>query len=165
MKILALVLVLTLISFFTFAKENKSDKQYSIGLGLGSSYSGIGTNFSFLSKTDMKYISAGCIEYDSYNGATCGFGVGWIMTDLFDTDSNKHGLGVYASLVGHESYYSYEGNGYTYKDKDIYGTGISYIYFMNGINASGFNFGASMHITNAEFEDSYGSFFQVGYQF
>ncbi len=46
-----------------------------------------------------------------------------------------------------------------------YGAGLSYTYFMNGINKSGTTFGVSIHATNSDFEDSYGGFFQVGYQF
>jgi hypothetical protein len=36
---------------------------------------------------------------------------------------------------------------------------------MKGIDKSGITFGVSIHATNADFEDSYGGFFQVGYQF
>jgi hypothetical protein len=164
-----LALLLPLISLNCFAEENKQDKDYSIGLGLGAMYSGIGTNLSFVSENDLKYISAGCVEYSSRNGSTCGFGAGWIKTDLFGANSNKHGFGVYVSIVGNESYASYtsttEGVEYYEHDSDIYGAGVSYTYFMNGINKSGTTFGVSIHATNADFEDSYGGFFQVGYQF
>jgi len=117
----------------------------------------------------LKYISAGCVEYGSSNGATCGVGAGWIKTDLSGANSNKHGFGVYISLVGNESYASYtsttEGAEYYNHNSDVYGAGVSYTYFMNGIDKSGINLGISIHATNADFEDSYGGFFQVGYQF
>jgi hypothetical protein len=163
------VLLLSLISLNCFADENSPNKDYSIGLGLGAMYSGIGTNLSFVSEHDLKYISVGCISYTTYSGATCGFGAGWIRTDLLGANSNKHGFGVYVSLVGHESYTSdtttTQGVEYYDHDRDIYGAGVSYTYFMNGINKSGTTFGVSVHVTNAEFEDRYGGFFQVGYQF
>jgi hypothetical protein len=160
-----LVLILSLVSLFTLAEENKSEEQYSIGLGIGSAYTGLGANFSFISKTDMKYISAGCVEYSSVYGSTCGFGAGWIVTDLFDLGSNKHGFGVYASLVGNEQYGVPEGNGYSFHDNNYYGVGVSYTYFLNGIDKPGFNFGASFHATNAKDAGKLGSFLQVGYQF
>jgi len=72
-------------------------------------------------------------------------------------------------LVGHESYVGYtsttEGVKAYFHDDDIYGAGISYTYFMNGINQSGTTFGASIHATNASVESKYGGFLQVGYQF
>ena len=164
-----LALLLPLISLNCFAQENNSDKQYSIGLGVGAMYSGIGTNLSFVTEHDLKYISVGCVEYSSINGATCGAGAGWIKTNLFGSHSNKHGFGVYVSIVGNESYTSYttttEGVEYYDHESDIYGAGVSYNYFMNGINKSGTTFGVSIHATNADFKDSYGGFFQIGYQF
>ena len=164
-----LVLLLSLISLNCFSTDNNQDKAYSIGLGIGAMYSGIGTNLSFLSETDLKHLSAGCVEYSSRSGSTCGFGAGWIKTDLFGADSNKHGLGVYVSVVGHESYVSYtttnDGVDYYEHDNDVYGAGVSYTYFHNGINASGTTFGISLHATNADFEGNFGGFFQVGYQF
>ena len=88
---------------------------------------------------------------------------------MFGANSNKHGFGVYVSLVGSESYVSYTSSSAGDKsfihDSDIYGAGVSYTYFMNGIDKSGTTFGLSIHATNADFEDSYGGFFQVGYQF
>jgi len=164
-----LILLLSVISLNCFAEDNHQDKNYSIGLGLGAMYSGIGTNFSFVSESDLKYLSAGCVEYSSRNGSSCGFGAGWIKTNLFGVNANKHGFGVYVSLVGNETYTSdtttSEGVEYYRHESDIYGAGVSYTYFMNGINKSGTTLGVSIHATNADFEDNYGVFFQVGYQF
>jgi hypothetical protein len=164
-----LALLLPLLSLNCFAEENDQDKSYSVGLGMGAMYSGIGANLSFVSENDLKYISAGCTEYSSITGASCGFGAGWIKTDLFGANSNKHGIGIYATLVGKEKYASYtsttDGTEYYTHESNIYGAGVSYTYFMNGINKSGTTFGVSIHATNADFENSYGGFFQVGYQF
>lgn len=164
-----LALLLAFLSLNCFAEEENHDKGFSIGLGLGSMYTGIGGNLSLMSEYDLKYVSIGCVEYSSRFGSTCGFGAGWTKTDLFDFDSNKHGFGVYISLVGHESYVGYtsttEGVKAYFHDDDIYGAGISYTYFMNGINQSGTTFGASIHATNASVESKYGGFLQVGYQF
>tara|TARA_R110001583_G_scaffold39399_6_gene126249 strand:- start:5517 stop:6005 length:489 start_codon:yes stop_codon:yes gene_type:complete len=159
-----LALLLSALSLNCVAEDSNKEKEYSVGVGMGALYSGIGANFSFISKNDMKYISAGCTEYSSLSGYSCGFGAGWIKTDLFDFNSNKHGFGVYASLVGHETYATLNDQ-YSINDNDIYGAGVSYTYFMNGIDQSGTTFGLSIHATNADFEGRYGAFFQVGYQF
>ena len=95
-----LALLLPLLSLNCIAEESDQDKNYSVGLGMGAMYSGIGTNFSLVSENDLKYISAGCTEYSSATKASCGFGIGWIKTDLFGSKSNKHGLGIYATLIG-----------------------------------------------------------------
>lgn len=164
-----IILLLPLLSLSCFAAVDSETKNHSVGFGIGAMYSGIGTNFSFVSKTDLKYISAGCTAYSSMTGSECGVGVGWIKTDLFDSNSNKHGFGVYVGSVGKESSYSHTStlNGVEYyrHENNIYGVGVSYTYFMNGIDHSGTTFGISVHATNAEFESNYGGFFQVGYQF
>jgi|TARA_B110000211_G_scaffold219086_1_gene264539 hypothetical protein len=164
-----LALLLPFLSLNCFAEDGMQDNNYSVGLGIGAMYAGLGTNFSLVSKNDLKYISAGCVEYNSSTKGTCGFGLGWIKTDLFDTNSNKHGFGLYVSLTGSESYVSYTSSSTRDEsfrhDSDIYGAGVSYTYFMNGIDEPGTTFGLSIHATNADFEDSYGGFFQVGYQF
>lgn len=160
------VLLLSVLSLSSVAEGINPEKKYSFGVGKGALYSGIGVNFSFVSKSDLKYISTGCTEYSSINGASCGFGVGWIKTDLFDFDNNNHGIGIYATLVGKE-YESISDYGVLHhnQERDVYALGLSYNYFMNGINHSGFVFGASMHVTNAKYDGRYGAFLQAGYQF
>lgn len=132
-------------------------------------YSGIGTNFAFVSEHDLKYISAGCIEYSSDSISACGFGAGWINTDLFDIDSNKHGFGIYATIVGEEHYTSYttSDEGVTHYEhvNNVYGLGVSYTYFINGINRSGATIGLGIHATNADIDGKVGGILQVGYQF
>ena len=172
MKII--IFILSALSLSAFAEQNNTtekllpeeQKQYSVGLGKGAMFSGIGVNFAFVAKHDMKYVSAGCTEYSSQYGASCGFGAGWIKTDLIDFGNNKHGFGIYISKVGQEvDYYSNNDYQYNYRENDVYGLGLSYTYFMNGIDHSGFNFGGSLYATNAEYDSEYGVFMQAGYQF
>jgi hypothetical protein len=160
-----LVLVLSFISGSLVAQENTFDSQYSVGVGLGAIYSGLGANFALLSDRDMKYISAGCVEYSSMYGSTCGIGAGWIVTDLFNSNSNKHGVGVYVTKAGSESQVYLDDNGFNFVENQYYGAGVSYTYFMNGINKPGFNFGISAHATNAKYDEKINGFLQVGYQF
>jgi len=160
-----LALLVPLLSFNCFSEENVQDKIYSFGFGMGAMYSGIGANISLVSKNDLKYISTGCTAYGSINGAECGFGVGWVTADLFDFETNNHGLGIYAVMLGKERFATFENNQYSFHENNYYGAGVSYTYFMNGINKSGTTIGISFHATNAEYEGRYGSFLQVGYQF
>jgi hypothetical protein len=160
-----LVLVLSFISGSLIAQESTVDSQYSVGVGAGAAYSGLGVNFALVSDSDMKYISVGCVEDSSIYGSTCGIGAGWIVTDLFNSNSNKHGLGVYVTKAGSERYAYLDDNGFNFDEKQYYGAGISYNYFMNGINKSGFNFGISAHGTNAKYDEKINGFLQVGYQF
>lgn len=160
-----LLLFLSLVSVSGVAVANETDKKFSVGVGIGAAYSGLGANFALLSNRDMKYVSAGCVEYSSFSGSTCGFGAGWIVTDLFNSNSNKHGIGVYVTKAGDESYAYLDDSGFKFVKKQYYGAGVSYTYFVNGINKPGFNFGISAHATNAKYEGRIQGFLQVGYQF
>lgn len=159
MKIL--ILSSALFSFNCLALD---DADLSLGLGYGSMYTGLGANLSFITRNDIKYVSAGCVESNAFEN-TCGFGLGWIRTDLFGDHTKKHGVGIYASIVGHERYTTLENDQYKSSENDIYGIGLSYTYFMNGIDRSGATFGLSFHATDAEDEDNLGSYMQIGYQF
>jgi len=159
------ILFLSLITMSAVAEESKVEERYSVGLGVGAAYTGLGANFALLSDSDMKYVSVGCVEYSSWYGSTCGVGAGWIVTDLFNSNSNKHGVGVYVTKAGSESDAYLTDNGYRFVEKQYYGAGVSYTYFMNGINKPGFNFGISGHATNAKYDEKINGFLQVGYQF
>jgi len=150
-------------SNFSLAKDNTND--FSFGVGIGAAYSGLGANLALVSDRDMKYISAGCVQYSSRYGSTCGFGMGWIVTDLFNSESNKHGWGIYVTKAGHESNFVFDGNTARFNEEEYYGAGVSYTYFMNGINKPGLNFGISAHVTNAKYDEKVNGFLQVGYQF
>tara|TARA_R110001592_G_scaffold3562_1_gene20517 strand:+ start:77 stop:541 length:465 start_codon:yes stop_codon:yes gene_type:complete len=154
-----------MLSLSCFAEETSQTKNYSVGLGMGAMYSGIGANIALVSKNDFKYISAGCTRYDSTNGAECGFGVGWVTADLFDFETNNHGFGIYATMLGKERFATFENHQYSFYENNYYGAGVSYTYFVNGIDQSGVTFGISIHATNAENDGRFGSFFQIGYQF
>ncbi|MBD3586724.1 hypothetical protein HHX48_13330 [Salinimonas sp. HHU 13199] len=53
---------------------------------------------------------------------------------------------------------------YDFEEKDVYGLGVSYTYFMNGINKSGTTAGVSFHATNSDY-DNKEIWLQLGYQF
>ncbi len=141
----------------TCAMKAEANEQHSFGVGLGSSYSGLGINIAQLSDDDMKYISAGCVSSSSKNGSTCGLGIGWIVTDLFDNNNNKHGLGAYAGIIGTEINLD--------DNQPLYGLGFGYHYFLNGINKPGTNLGFSFLTGNSDNGQENVLMFQIGYQF
>lgn len=163
------IILLSLIPFHCFSEGFALDRDYSVGAGIGAMYNGVGVNVARSTYTDLGYVAAGCTSYSTISGSSCGLSVGWIKTDLFSTDSNKHGFGLYAGKLDEENYTSYtltnQGRVYYQHDKDIYGAGVSYTYFTNGINRPGPTYGISVHTTNAEFKSRYAGFLQVGYQF
>ena len=70
------------LAFSTYSSAD--DEIFTVGVGVGTSYSGLGMNLGLLSETDMKYVSGGCLSYGTVTGFSCGFGVGWIKTDVLD---------------------------------------------------------------------------------
>jgi hypothetical protein len=140
------------ISSSTLANDN-----FTFGIGAGSLYSGLGVNAGIQSKTDLKYISVGCVSYSSIYGETCGVGIGWVKTDVFDFQTPKHGASLYIGIVGDE----YD----NFDRKVIYGAGLGYHYFFNGINNSGVNLGFTMVAGNENDGIGMGGMFQLGYQF
>ncbi|MCP4990083.1 MAG: hypothetical protein GY928_29780 [Colwellia sp.] len=130
---------------------------FTFGLGAGSFYSGVGLNAGIQSKTDLKYISAGCVSYSSIYGETCGVGAGWVKTDIFDFQTPKHGASLYVGIVGDE----YD----NFDRKAIYGAGLGYHYFFRGIGNSGANLGFTVTAANENDGIGMGGMFQVGYQF
>lgn len=147
------LLPLTLvISLQTFANDT-----FTFGLGAGTLHSGLGVNAGIQSKTDLQYISAGCVSYSSMYGETCGVGAGWVKTDIFDFQTSKHGVSVYIGIVGSE-----------YIDFDheaVYGAGLGYHYFFRGLGYSGANLGFTATGGNEHDGIGFGCMFQFGYQF
>ena len=144
--------VALVISSSTLANDN-----FTVGIGAGSLYSGLGVNAGIQSKTDLKYISVGCVSYSSIYGETCGVGIGWVKTDVFDFQTPKHGASLYVGIVGDE----YD----NFDRKAIYGAGLGYHYFFNGINNSGVNLGFTILAGNENDGIGMGGMFQLGYQF
>ena len=151
----------TFLSIFLVSISANAEESNSIGLGMGISYSGLGVNISQLSENDMKYFSAGCISYSSLFGSACGVGVGWIKTDLFETESDKHGFGAYLGVVGSKR----KRGTFNNDNQPAYGIGVSYHYFFNGISSSGTNLGLSFVAGDNGDETESAAILQVGYQF
>lgn len=152
-----LILSLAILATFWSVASNAED-EISYGIGTGALTSGLGVNAALRGDNHMGYIAAGCvgIGYSSVQGLIlpCGIGAGWIQTDLLTNANNHHGLGIYVGPVGIND-----------DKKARYGVGVTYVYFMQGVNAMGWNFGFTP-ATGQENGTSKGSLLiNVGYQF
>ena len=142
-----------------------ANEKYTFGIGLGNCYGGLGTMVGTVSNNDMKYLSAGIHRHTSYDGTSYSIGIGWIKTDLISNTSNNHGLGLYIGLLGKEYYYLEKDVNMYEKDKNIYGYGLTYNYFFNGINKSGTHLGLSLIKSIDSFENNGFLSLDIGYQF
>jgi len=140
-----------------------NDSHFSLGIGGGKNYGGLGVNASLISETDLKYIAFGCSSYSSASGSDCDtISVGWIKTDLFDFGNNNHGFGLFLSTEEEHQYKTLTG---TSKER-IYEYGVQYSYFMNEISNPGFNFGVHLFNTENRIADNGMNLtLQIGYQF
>ena len=145
------------LSTLLFNTSVSAENDFTAGIGIGSLYGGVGLNVGLQSTTDFKYVSAGCVSYSSMNGETCGFGIGYMTTGLFDYQSKKHASNFYIGIVGTERGY--------YEDKALYGAGLGYSYFFNGIDKSGANIGFTLIGAKANGDLEIGGMLQLGYQF
>jgi len=141
-----------------WASASFADNEVSYGIGTGALTSGLGFNAALRGDNHMGYISAGCmgIGYSDTSGwiLPCGIGAGWIQTDLLSKANNHHGLGIYVGPVGINA-----------NDKARYGVGVTYVYFWQGINATGWNAGITP-AAGIENESTKGSLLiNVGYQY
>lgn len=166
------------ITVFLLMPQAHAEEKFSFGAGIGAMYSGLGINVGLKTENQLKYVAAGCLGHSRGRSGNdvderdwaCGVGVGMLRTDLFDAGNNKHGLGLYVGAVGSANESDpkvIQRPGSTtvvYGIKPIYGVGISYVYFWNGIFDKGLNLG----ITPAVGFDNgaKGSLLlQIGYQF
>ena len=164
--IIGISLFLLLVPAPALSQQATVEPSFAFGMGIGSIYNGIGGNVSYVSEQDMKYVSYGCIEITTSNKLSeCGFGIGWIRTDLFNAETNKHGIGIYLNQVDEELTFNIN-NPENFDKENILALGLSYTYFHNGINNSGFNAGLSLDVNNGDSRNGrYGGVLQVGYQF
>ena len=136
-----------------------AENKISFGIGSGALYNGLGVNVSFMKKSDLKYLSLGCIAigYSSNNGVSsnCGAGAGWMRSDIL-SENDKHGLGIHIGVTYN-----------THNDRNDTEAfiGIPYLYFFKGMTAGGWNVGLTPIIGKNSGETKGGLLFNLGYQF
>ena len=139
MKIKINIFAFIVISGLFAHQAMAAEDEVFFGVGIGALYSGIGVNVGLRSESDFKYVAAGCpgIGYSSNSGwvLPCGIGAGWIWTGLLSKDDNRNGFGLYIGPVGSDN----RVNKNEYKAR--YGVGVTYVYFLQGVGANGWNFG------------------------
>ncbi len=132
----------------------------NIALGLGSMYNGLGFKFGIESKDTQKYLALGCLSIsNSDSGGTeynCGVGLGIIRTNIMSLEGDNHGAGIHIGATYNE---------HNNLDKTEYFVSPQYIYFVNGINNAGLNFGGSIIVGKHDNKSRLGFGAQIGYQF
>ena len=137
-----------------------ADDRWSVGVGAGALYSGIGVNLAMRRDHAFGYLAAGCgASYTSSEGWNfpCGVGAGWIWTDILTQANDRHGLGIY---VGPVSVDVQPGH-----DKVNYGAGLTYVYFFQDAVAKGWNLGITPAVGKKYGDHDWRLLINVGYQF
>jgi len=140
-----------------------SARNWSLGVGFGTPYAGLGANLALAGTHDFKYLSAGCLagtEHDDDWDLACGIGVGWMWTDLFAWRPNHQAIGVYLGPVG-----SQRDSGPDGKLHAVYGVGASYNYFFNGVGRPGALLGLTPVIDRRDGDTEASLMLNLGYQF
>lgn len=153
--------------------SSTANADMTVGLGLGTLYSGIGLNFGTTTDTSLRYASLGCLgislgntdidssdstERTQGDSSNCGVGVGYVTTSVLS--GKRQGLGL--SLLAT--------NNTVYKNNDGSNLEVTvipgYYFFFNGIDRSGFNIGAGANFGFREGQSvETGMTLNVGYQF
>ena len=154
----AFVIAFLLGSFVT--DPSLAEDGLAVGVGAGALYSGIGVNTGRRGEHSFGYLAAGCsVGYSSANGwdVPCGVGAGWIWTDLLTKANDRHGLGVYVGPV--------RTRGAIGDRKEVYGAGLTYVYFFGDGIAKGWNLGITPTVGKKYGDYRAGLLINAGYQF
>jgi len=139
---------------------SRAESEMSVGVGTGALYSGIGINVGRRGEHAFGYLAAGCgVGYSSDKGwdVPCGAGAGWILTDLLTKTNDRHGLGIYVGPVSTR--------GSLGDRKEVYGAGLTYVYFFGDGIAKGWNLGITPTVGKKYGDYRAGALINVGYQF
>ena len=142
------------------SSSSRAEGEISVGVGAGALYGGIGANVGRRGDHTFGYLAAGCsVGYSSGKGwdVPCGVGAGWIWTDLLTKASNRHGLGVYVGPVSTK--------GSVGDRQEVYGAGLTYVYFFGDGIARGWNLGITPTVGKKYGDYRAGLLINVGYQF
>ena len=150
------------IAAISLAGTVTADDRLSVGIGVGSPYSGLGLNLSLVNEREFKFMSVGCMARyegnDGESGNACGVGIGWLRSDWFSDAPSKHALGAYIGPV--------TGERPNANDIDVvYGVGAIYSYFISGSGRPGVQLGISPAIGRANGETEGVLLWHLGYQF
>lgn len=144
-----------------------AESQVSIGVGLGSIYSGLGINVSLYEDNDIKYLSYGCFavvtDTNGNRDSACGLGLGFLKAGIL-SKGNKHTVGLHLGAIAAARSLGKNGDGYGSLDT-VYGIGVPYVFFPSGLSDKGFNVGITPSIGNYKGDTLRRLLLQIGYQF
>lgn len=172
------VFLLNIVVLLFFPINELIAKEYTLGVGLGSLYNGLGVNGGVISNGNLTYVSIGCpgLSYSSqsdsqegennsskqYNNefrTNCGIGLGYIKTGLFPKNG-KHGVGLS---------FGYSENKTTDKrdngKRSEYYIGAPYHYFFRENTLRGWNLGVTPLLRFIDSKSVAGLMLNLGFQF
>lgn len=155
MRIYLTVLIFVITAYASQAMSK--EKQYSISVGLGPIYNGLGIGFRTPLNKMNQYISLGCqsLGYGSHSGWLYRCGVGYsVVANL--TKSKQHSLGLNVDILY---------NGMSQESGMEYLAGIFYTYFFNAADSEGWNMQIGPGVSYFHSNFTPVSFFGVGYQY
>ncbi|MBL1260573.1 MAG: hypothetical protein COB33_008585 [Thiotrichaceae bacterium] len=154
LSVICLILSQAVVENICNASEN------SLGIGAGAPYTGIGINYGFINNADLKYISFGCMSIGSSSNnaieSNCGFGAGWMRSDIITTKNDNHGIGLHVSAT----YNTHDNR----DDIELF-YGVTYGYYFKGMDSQGWSIGFSPSIINDDKGSHSSLWVNLGYQY
>ncbi len=152
--------------------ESLDPWRFTAGIGVGSLYSTAGINVGMHNSNSLAVLSVGCGGGSSLNGCHESFLVGYYRAGLFGSGSDKHAFGMWAGQTDSSAYRGVENSNRSPSDRTnldfdpVWGLGIGYAYFHNGIGNSGPVFGLGYQKERGDNHSRDGRFqLSIGFQF
>jgi len=150
----------------TYPQKHVFASDVTVGAGLGSQYSGLGFNAGLKKWESLFLVSFGITAMgareDSGLATVYGVGASWFSTGAIPQEGDRHALGVYAGSIGGRIEFL---NNEVIEKRSLYGGGLSYGYFFNGLSNSGWNLGLFLGAYSKDDEWHGVAAPGVGYQF
>ena len=141
------------------------------GFGFGMLNAGYGVNVGIRTGNSLTYVSAGCEEYGSFGDCDSTQTIGHFRTGLFGMKGDRNALGVYGGRLA-RTRHPVAGASPTgainlrTTEESVYGIGVGYVFFMNGIDRTGLTVGIGYEIgRSGGSTDHHEWAFQLGVQF
>lgn len=163
--VIASLLISTL--FSTPAVASNADIRF--GAGVAPQYGGLGGSVQRVTDYDLLAFGLGVIGYSSLEGTAVGAAISYQRADLVGThlgEPNRHALGFMVGAVGNETSARFaDGRWQETSNDPIWGGGVTYHYYRNGIRTRGFVVGLSLTHGSGSYRNVTGGGLTLGYQF
>lgn len=143
---------------------------FRAALGAGNEYGGLGVQLARTTDHDRWSVGAGLAGYsDFYGGAAYGFALSYQRADLIGVrpfEPNRHALGVFIGPIGTEGEAQIRNGLYETRNyKAVWGAGMNYHYYRQGINSPGWSVGFGVGHGSGKHRDMTNVNLALGYQF